>query len=187
MSFEKIPGRVFLDSSTLQTLQDYGEYIYDGGNIAPENKIWSIPNGFRNLKALRQIMLIGTKGSLQLAMSRNSLKEVVERGSDKYLQWALEVIDYWENCIAAYEDIGDVFSGKGALLSAKFQGNQFGYLGAKDAILIRDAVLLECDVFLTMERKLPRNATHLEKELKIKVLQPIGYWDILKPWAPLLV
>jgi hypothetical protein len=89
MSLEQIPGRVFLDSSTLQTLQDYGEYIYDGGEIAQENKIWSIPNGLVNLEALRCIMLIGRRGSLQLVL--------------------------------------------------------FGYLSTKDAILIRDAVLLELD------------------------------------------
>jgi hypothetical protein len=186
MSFEQIPGRVFLDSSTLQTLQDYGKYIYDGGEIAQENKIWSIPDGFPNLEALRQIMLVGNRGSLQLVLSRNSLKEVSDRGSDNYLQWALEMLDYWEGCLAAYKDSGYAFSGKGSLLSAKLQENQFGYLGAKDAILIRDAVLLECDVFLTMERKLPRNATHLEQKLEIKVLQPIGYWSLLRPWATLL-
>jgi hypothetical protein len=186
MSFEQIPGRVYLDSSTLQTLQDYGEYIYDGGDVAQENKIWSIPNGAQNLEALRQIMLVGSRGSLQLALSRNSLKEVLDRGSDNYLQWALDMLDYWEGCLAAYEDNGSAFSGKGNLLSTKLQENQFGYLSTKDAILIRDAILLECDVFLTMERKLPRNATHLEQKLGIKVLQPIGYWDLLRPWAALL-
>lgn len=145
MSLEQIPGRVFLDSSTLQTLQDYGEYIYDGGEIAQENKIWSIPNGLVNLEALRCIMLIGRRGSLQLVLSRNSLKEVLDRGREDYLQWALEMLDYWEGCLAAYEDNSSAFSGNGSLLSAKLQENQFGYLSTKDAILIRDAVLLELD------------------------------------------
>ena len=186
MSFEQIPGRVFLDSSTLQTLQVYGEYIYDGGEIPRENKIWSIPDGFQNLEALRKIMLVGRRGSLQLALSRNSLQEIVDRGSNDYLQWALEILEYWDDCLAAYQDKGYAFSGKGNLLSIKLQGNQFGYLSTKDAILIQDAVLLECDVFLTMEQKLPRNAVHLEQNLGIKVLQPIGYWNLLRPWAALL-
>lgn len=186
MSFKQIPGRVFLDSSTLQTLQDYGEFIYDGGKIGNNNKIFSIPNGFQNLEALRQIMLVGSRGSLQLVLTQNSLKEVLDRRSDYYLQWALEMLDYWEGCLAAYEDSSTAFSGKGILLSTKLLGNQFGYLSTKDAILIRDAVLLECDVFLTMERKLTRNAKHLERKLGIKVLQPIGYWDVLRPWAGIL-
>lgn len=130
MSIEQIPGRVFLDSSTLQALQDFGEYIYDGGEIAQENKIWSIPNGFKNLEALRQIMLVGSRGSLQLVLSRNSFKEVLDRGSGNYLQWALEMLDYWEGCLAAYENSGSAFSGKGSLLSTKLQEYQFGYLSS---------------------------------------------------------
>lgn len=186
MSFEQIPGRVFLDSSTLQTMQDYGEYIYDGGEVAQEKKIWSIPDGFQNIEALRKIMLVASRGSLQFTLSRNSLKEILDRGSYSYLQWALEMLDYWEGCLAAYQDNGAAFSGKGILLSIKLQENQFGYLSVKDTILIRDAVLLECDVFLTMERRLSRNAAHLEQKLGIKVLQPIDYWDLLKHWAVLL-
>jgi len=185
MSLEQIPGRVFLDSSTLRTLQDYGEYIYNGGEITQENRIWSIPNGFENLEALRQIMLVGNRGPLQLVLSHHSLKEVSDRGNPDYLQWAYEMLDYWEGCLATYEESSSAFSGKGVLLSSKLQERQFGYLSTKDAALIKDAVLLECDAFLTMERRLPRNATHLEQKLEIKVLQPIGYWDLLKPWAAL--
>lgn len=181
MSLEQFPGRVFLDSSTLQTLQDYGEYIYDGGEIAQVDRIWSIPDGVENLEALRQIMLVGYRGALQLVLSHNSLKEVSDRGSPKYLQWAFEMLDYWEGCIAGYKDSSSAFSGKGVLLCEKLQEHQFGYLSTKDAVLIKDAVLLECDVFLTMERRLPKNATHLEQNLGIKVLQPIGYWDLLRP------
>jgi len=186
MSLDQIPGRVFLDSSTLQTLQDYGEFIYDGGEIAQEDRIWSIPDGFRNVEALRQIMLVGSRASLQLVLSRNSLEEVLDRGRYDYLQWALEMLEYWEGCLAAYEDSRSAFSGRGAALAAKLTESRFGYLSAKDANLIRDAVLLECDVFLTMERKLPKNATHLEQALGIEVLQPVGYWDLLRPWAALL-
>jgi hypothetical protein len=186
MSHSEIPSRVFLDSSTLQTLQDYGEFIYDGGEIAQENRIWSIPDGFKNIDALRQIIIVASNASFQMALSHNSLKEVLDRGRYDYLQWALEMLDYWESCLAAYEDSSSAFSGNGVIVSAKLQENQFGYLSTKDAILIRDAVALECNVFLTMERKLPRSAVHIEQNLGIKVLQPIGYWDLLKPWAALL-
>jgi len=182
---DQIPGRAFLDSSALQTLQDYGEFIYDGGEILQDDRIWSIPDGFQNAEALRKIMLVGGRGSLQFVLSRNSLQEVLDRGRYNYLQWALEVLDYWESCLASYEDGGFAFSGHGAALAAKLRRTRFGYLSEKDARLIQDAVLLECDVFLTMERRLPQNAVHLERELKIKVVQPVGYWDLLGPWAAL--
>jgi hypothetical protein len=52
-------------------------------------------------------------------------------------------------------------------------------------ILLQDAIFLQCDSFLTMERKLPNNAAHIERELGIRVLAPISYWEILRPWAAL--
>jgi hypothetical protein len=36
-----------------------------------------------------------------------------------------------------------------------------------------------------MERRLPRNAAHLARELGIEVLTPIRHWEILRPWAAL--
>ena len=111
MTADGVPGRVFLDSSTLQTLQDYGEYIYEGTEISRENRIWLIPEGIKNVEALRQIMLVGSRGLLQLALSRNSLQEVLDRKNHDYLQWALEMLEYWENCLASYEDQGGAFSG----------------------------------------------------------------------------
>ena len=96
------------------------------------------------------------------------------------------MLDYWEGCLAAYEEQDYAFSGHGKALAAEFEGNRLGYLSTKDAKLVRDAVLLECDVFLTMEGKLPKNALSIEKALGIKVMQPVRYWELLKPWTSLL-
>jgi hypothetical protein len=46
---------------------------------------------------------------------------------------------------------------------------------------------LECDAFLTCDRKLARNSHHLNAELDILVLTPIKHWRILQPWAGLYV
>ncbi len=62
---------------------------------------------------------------------------------------------------------------------------RFGYLSAKDKLLARDALALECDAFLTMERKLPKMADHIERELGLNVLRPPDYWALLEPWAAL--
>jgi hypothetical protein len=50
---------------------------------------------------------------------------------------------------------------------------------------LRDAIELECDAFLTMEKKLARQAEHLRAELEIRVLRPPDYWALLEPWAAL--
>ena len=131
-------------------------------------------------------MLVGNKGSPQFALSRSSLQEVLDRDRCKYLQCALEMLEYWESSLATYEGSHSASSEQYVTLSAKLGENRFGYLSTKDAVLIRGEALLEGDVFLTMESKLARNAAHIEPELGIKVLQPGDSWDFLKSCAALL-
>ena len=63
--------------------------------------------------------------------------------------------------------------------------SKFGYLSEKDRLLLRHAIILRCEAFLTVESRLPRNAAHIERELGIRILTPITYWEILRPWAAL--
>jgi hypothetical protein len=49
---------------------------------------------------------------------------------------------------------------------------------------VRDALALECDAFLTMEKKLAKNAAHIGTQLGLKILRP-DYWALLRPWAAL--
>lgn len=70
-------------------------------------------------------------------------------------------------------------------LAVRLDETKFGYLGVGDRILLQDAIFLQCDSFLTMERKLPKNAAHIERELGIRVLTLIRYWEMLQPWAAL--
>ena len=185
---ERLPGRLFLDSSTLQTLEAYGEFVYDGDSIEPGARILAVPDGMRNCEALRDIMIVFQRGMFQLVLSENSLREVLARGRPTYLNWALEVLDYCQGILSQYVESGaDAFSGGGPRLSEKITGPQFGYLSKKDRALLADALALECDAFLTMDKKLARNAVHVERETGLKILEPVQYWEILRPWAALFV
>lgn len=59
------------------------------------------------------------------------------------------------------------------------------YLSVKDAALIRDALAFGCDSFLTLEARLPRNRSHIEVKLGLRVLTPVAFWQLLEPWAAL--
>jgi hypothetical protein len=39
--------------------------------------------------------------------------------------------------------------------------------------------------FMTVEKKLPKNAEHIERWTGLRILQPKEYWDLLAPWARL--
>lgn len=185
-SFEGLPRRLFLDSSVLQRLQNHGEFIYDGGTIDEHDRIRTIPGGVEEIEALRAIMFVGQRACFELVLSDNSFAEVEESGRVSYLTWAHEVLGYWQHILRNYAEHGIApLTGRGVQLAPKLQSPKFGYMSRKDALLIRDAVLLECDAFLTMDNKLARNAGHIGRELELSVLSPTGYWKLLQPWAAL--
>jgi hypothetical protein len=181
--FDEIPTRIFLDSSTLQTLQTYGEFIWENCEVSKNDRIRRVPNGLENLEALRSIFIVNNRAQFEFALSENSFIEVRDRGDYSYLQWAYDVLDHWQACLDSYAK--GPFTNQGAQLATRLDGASFGYLGNKDRRLIQDAVGLECDAFLTMERRLPRNAAHLQRELGVRVLTPIQLWEVLRPWAGL--
>ena len=76
---------------------------------------------------------------------------------------------------------GDAFVGCGQERVRLLHSSRFGYLSRKDAALVRDAVLLESDTFLSLDRKLARNAVHISRELGLEVLRPPELWQVLRP------
>jgi hypothetical protein len=178
--YEDIPQRIFLDSSALQALQTYGEYLYENVELSPNDRIHRDPLGVPKLEALRWIMQVAERAPFEFALSDNSFTEVERRGDYRYVRWACDVLDHWHACLEAS---GEPQSDPIAL--TKIDSSAMNYLGAGDRALLRDAVLFECDAFLTMENKLPRNADHVRRMIGIRVLSPIGMWEILRPWAAL--
>lgn len=181
--FESLPQRVFLDSSTLQVLQDYGGPVWDNEPIPDNDRIHCFPDGPATVEALRRIFFVNQRALWHFALSANSLREVAAKGDARYLQWAYDVLDHWQICV---EETGPP-SSRGQEMAAKLETPSFGYLGEGDRKLLFDAVALECDAFLTCDRRLARNSYHLNAKLGILVLTPIQHWEILKPWAGLYV
>lgn len=182
-AFNSLPRRIFLDSSVLQNLERYGAFIWDGEALPESSKVLRDRFGLDKLVALRAIMFVNERAGFEFALSERSLNEVLDSGDRRYLQWAYDVLDHWQACI---EDAGGLEPADEALI-AKVRGGSFEYLSPKDRDLIEDAVSLGCEAFLTFENKLPKNAPHIERELGIKVLTPVHYWELLQPWARLYV
>ncbi len=178
--FEEFPQRIFLDSSALQTMLIYGEYLYDGGSIEPEDRLHRDPEGTAKLEALRAIMQVGDRAPFQFALSRNSFVEVRHAGRNSYLRWAYDVLDHWNICLA---ESGPPVPDLRALEA--LDSGAVGYLGEGDRALVRDALLFACDTFLTMENKLPRNRAHLHRTLGLRVETPSMVWERVSPWARL--
>jgi hypothetical protein len=181
--FEALPRRVFLDSSTVQTLFRYGEAVFEGEAPPFGDRAYSMPGFVEDLRMLEMIFAVNERAGFEFPLSPNSLSEVTAKGDPRYTRWGLDVREHWLVSVEEYRGAG--FDGSGEALADRLDGPSFGYLSAKDRLLLRDALLLECDAFLTMEHRLARNASHIAREVDLRVLRPPEYWRLVAPWAAL--
>jgi hypothetical protein len=179
-SFESLPRRIFLDSCTAQTLRQYGGYIYEGEPIPDSDRIHRVPEGIANVEALRNIFLVNERAQFEWIVSHASMQEAYDKGEPGHMQWLWDIADHSQVCLES-----DGPTAESEALSARLDEPKFGYLSQKDRLLVRDAIILRCEAFLTVERRLPRNAPHIDRELGIRVLTPIVHWEMLRPWAAL--
>jgi hypothetical protein len=179
-TFDTLPRRIFLDSCTVQTLGRYGRFIYDGESIETGDRIFSIPNGIENVAALRNICMVACRAQFQWIVSNSSFREAQAKLDPDHLHW------FWEiaRCAEPYLEASRP-KRKSNALGMRVNEPTFGYLGEGDRRLLQDAIQLQCDSFLTVERRLPQSRVHIETQLDIRLLTPISYWQLLRPWAAL--
>jgi hypothetical protein len=178
--FEALPWRIFIDSCTVQTMRRYGEFIYDGGSISDSNKIHEISNGFENVVALRDICQVTSRALFQWIVSDASRQEARAKGDPDHLQWLYEVAHYARAFLYETGPMPDSEAARGPSRRTPVRLSR-----PRRPDTVAGAIFLQRDSFLTRERKLPKNAAHIECELGIRVLTPISYWERLRPWAGL--
>lgn len=179
-TFATLPRRIFLDSCTAQTLGQYGGFIYEWEPLSPSDKMHRVTDGIANLEALRDIFLVNERALFEWIVSPGSLREAFDKRDPVHSQWLWDIADHSAVCL---ETAGP--TEESVALASRLDEPRFGYLSIKDKRLVVDAITLRCDAFLTMERRLPRNAAHMERELALRILTPVSHWEMLRPWAAL--
>lgn len=179
-SLDRLPRRIFLDSCTAQTLRDYGAYIYDGEAIPESDRIFRLPEGIQKVEALRDIFLVNERAQFEWIVSYASMVEAEDKGDLGHLRWVWDIAHHSAVCLAL-----EGATKESRERASSLEKQRFGYLSKKNRALLAEAVFFRCEAFLTMERRLPRNAPHIERELGIRILTPITHWQMLRPWAAL--
>jgi hypothetical protein len=77
--FDALPRRLFLDSSTLQALMGYGEFVWENVEPPPCDRAHSMPDFLNDLEALRLIFQVNNRAGFDIVITENSLAEVEKK------------------------------------------------------------------------------------------------------------
>ena len=90
-----LPRRVYLDTSTLQTVYDFIEVIFEGVPFLPRGRAAGVEGFADELAALRHVFLVNERAQFEFAVTCASLREVAARDWPAFTRWVLDVLDAW--------------------------------------------------------------------------------------------
>ena len=175
-AWQALPRRLYLDTSTLQTVHNFAEILFDGEPVEGDGRILKVPGLADEVSALRAILAVNTRAEFELVVTEAALGEVAARGVHGYTEWVLMVMSQWES--RAPND-------QPQTSEQVFRDPSFGMISRKDRALLQDAADCGCQAFLTMERRLPTAASYVERRIGLRIMRPSTYWELLRPWAAL--
>lgn len=171
-----LPRRIYLDTSSLQKLYDFGGLIWEGEPFEPAGRAVRVTGLEGGLEALRLIFMVNERAMFEFVVTEASLQEVVAREKPPYTQWVFDVLDTW-----LVQSEGEAAPSPGTT----FAGRRFGMISVKDRRLLQEALDWRCDAFMTMERRLPTAAAFIERETGLRVMRPTTFWGLLSRFARL--
>ncbi len=171
-----LPRRIYLDTSTLQNLYDFGGEIFEGESFEPGGRAARVQGLADEVDALRMIFMVNERAMFEFVVTEASLREVVNRTHPGYTQWVYDVLDTW-----LIQSDGEEPPTPGTTL----EDRRFGLISGKDSRLLQEALDWRCDAFMTMERRLPTAAAFIERQTGLRVMRPTTYWARLSRFARL--
>jgi len=78
MAMADLPGRVFLDTSTVNFILDHGEEIFEGVQTQTAVSQWVRDD----INALYSLFLVGTRAHWQMAISAWTYREIMSTNND---------------------------------------------------------------------------------------------------------
>ena len=195
-----MPGRIFLDTNVLQYLQDFGEYIFDNYReskdyfITSKGKIISKNNSlYKQIIALHDIFININRTNIEFALSQSVFDEVKrkKRGNQvdiSFIQWFYDVWDHWQAVLQSYKDDPISDEALERYKKAQIDKSLFGCLSEKDRKIILDAIYLDCDALLTVDKFARQNFQYfVYREYQLMAIKPTGLVEILKPFQALWI
>lgn len=82
-----LPRRIYLDTSTLQKLYDFGAEIFEGDMFEPGGRAARVQGLADEIDALRMIFTVNQRAMFEFVVTEASLREVVNRTRPGCTQW----------------------------------------------------------------------------------------------------
>jgi hypothetical protein len=171
-----LPRRIYLDTSTLQKLYDFGGEIFEGEPFKPVGRAARVKGLADEIDALRMIFMVNERAMFEFVVTEASLREIVNRTYPGYTRWVYDVLDTW-----LIQSEGEKPSTPGT----SFEDRRFGMISVKDRRLLQEALDWRCDAFMTLVRRLPTAAAFIKRETGLRVMRPTTYWNLLSRFARL--
>jgi len=181
----KIPGRAFLDTSVVNFILDFGEYIHDG--VEPPPALTEYQRS--DIDALYNLFLTGQRASWQLAISPHTYSEVTTttdpRRRESLESWFFEIWHYWQDILRNQDDLPS-FKEAEDIRVRLLASDAFQCLPQlADRVLLADAVVYRCDCFCTRDWDTIIKHRDRLKIINMPILTPTEWWKEIQPFAAL--
>lgn len=187
MDLLPIPGRVFLDTSVVNFVLDYGEQVHEGAALPSmvNNRV------IQDIVSLHNIFLTGQRACWQLAVSPYTYREVIgtaDPARRRYLEsWFFEIWHSWIQLINKETDLPSFAEAEKTRVELLSSGILDILSDIEDRVLMCDAIVYRCDGFCTRDWKTILKHRGCLSELPITILTPTEWWSTIRPYAGLWV
>lgn len=185
--FKDIPGRAFLDTSSLNFILEYGDCIFDG--ISPPEK--ANKRVTEDIMAFHKIFLVGKRATWQLAISPFTYKEVISTQDPKqkhFLEkWFMQVWGYWLDLLEKNNDLPSFIEAEHIKIRLLSSGILDILPDIEDRMLICDALVYRCNCFCTRDWKTILKHRNQLATLPIQITTPLEWWKMIEPYARLWI
>jgi hypothetical protein len=179
-----IPWRIFLDTCTFQVLGDCGGFVFgeddypEAADYAPGRapQVLRRPDAEEILIALKGIFLFNDRANFDWIVSETSIAEVDAAGDRYNSGYVRDIIDHSMTCLADHSP-----TEAADRMAQEIASGRCGSFGSQDKQLLLEAAAAECDVFLTIEKRLPRNASAVLRKIPLLITTPADLWKMLEP------
>jgi hypothetical protein len=180
-----VPHRISLDTCAFQAVADCGGYVF-GEDPCPGiedfrsgevPQVIRRPDGRDILDSLKAIFAFNHRANFDWIVAPSSLAEIDAAGDPSRSRYARDIIDHSDICLAE-DPPSDAAKTMAELLAGPTFHKKISY---KDRQLLVDAAAADCDHFLTIEKRLPKQAPVVLRHIPLVICSPMDFWKKLAP------